>query len=63
LSKQNVEYLVTGTEKKQGDKQPLLEPEIRLLIDIAEKLNPKNRRIAVKMAKILKEQEDEEKKV
>ncbi|MCL2138467.1 MAG: helix-turn-helix domain-containing protein [Treponema sp.] len=55
----SVEYLVTGTEGKAGKTQPPLEPDIRLLVDIADRLSPKNRRMAIKLIKVLKEQEDE----
>ena len=55
----SVEYLVTGTD---GKTQPHLPPDMRLLVDIAEKLSPKNRRLAIKLLKTLKEQEDEGKK-
>jgi transcriptional regulator with XRE-family HTH domain len=58
----SVEYLVTGTEGKAKRTQPPLSPDMRLLVDIAEKLNPKNRRLAIKLVKVLKEQEDEGKK-
>jgi transcriptional regulator with XRE-family HTH domain len=57
-----VEYLVTGKEGKKGKTQPPLPPDMRLLVDIAEKLSPKNRRLAIKLIKTLKEQEDEGKK-
>jgi transcriptional regulator with XRE-family HTH domain len=54
-----VEYLVTGTEGKAGKTQPPLSPDMRLLVDIADKLNPKNRRLAIKLVKVLREQENE----
>jgi len=55
----SVEYLVTGTDKRPGNRQPPLPHDIRLLVNIADKLSPKNLRLAIKMVKILKEQEDE----
>jgi transcriptional regulator with XRE-family HTH domain len=55
-----VEYLVTGTEGKPGKSQPPLLPDIRQLVNIANKLTPKNRRLAIKLVKTLKEQEDGE---
>jgi len=57
-----VEYLVTGAEGKNKTTQPPLPPDLRPLIDIAEKLSPKNRRLAIKLVKALKEQEEEGKK-
>jgi hypothetical protein len=35
---------------------------MRLLVDIADKLNPKNRRLAIKLVKVLREQENEGKR-
>jgi len=58
----SVEYLVTGTDEKRGRKQPALPPDIRQLVNIADKLNPKNLRLAIKLVKALKEQEDERKR-
>jgi transcriptional regulator with XRE-family HTH domain len=58
----SVEYLVTGTEGKTKKTQPPLSPDMRLLVNIADKLSPKNRRLAIKLVKVLKEQEDEGKK-
>ena len=59
----SVEYLVTGTEKKP-EKRPLppplappLPPDIQQLVDMTEKLNRKNRRLAIKLVKALQEQE------
>jgi len=57
----SVEYLVTGTDEKRGKKQPPLPPAIRLLVNIADTLNPKNLRLAINLVKVLKEQEDERK--
>jgi hypothetical protein len=36
--------------------------DLHLLVTIADQLNPKNRRLAIKLVKVLKEQEDEGKK-
>jgi transcriptional regulator with XRE-family HTH domain len=58
----SVEYLVTGTEWETRKPQPPLPPDMRFLVDIAAKLSPKNRRLAIKLIKVLKEQEDEGKK-
>ena len=55
----SVEYLVTGTEVKNRKTKPPLPPDMRLLVDIAGKLSSKNRRLAIKLVKVLKEQEDE----
>jgi transcriptional regulator with XRE-family HTH domain len=55
----SVEYLVTGTEEKTKRPQPPLSLDTRILLDIADKLSPKNRRLAIKLVKVLKEQEDE----
>ena len=54
----SVEYLVTGTEEKKGKPKPSLQPDMRVLVDIADKLSPKNRRLAIKLVKLLKEQEE-----
>ena len=56
----SVEYLITGAEGKAGRTQPPLPPEMRILVDTANKLNEKNRRLAIKFVKVLKEQEDDE---
>ncbi|MDR2922915.1 MAG: helix-turn-helix domain-containing protein [Treponema sp.] len=58
----SVEHLVTGTEGRMKRTQPPLPPDMRLLVDIADKLSPKNRRLAIKLVKVLKEQEDEGRK-
>ena len=58
----SVEYLVTGTDGKTRKAQPPLSPDMRLLVDTADKLNPKNRSLAIKLIKALKEQENEGKK-
>jgi transcriptional regulator with XRE-family HTH domain len=58
----SVEYLVTGIDGKSAKSQPSLPPDLQLLVNIANKLTPKNRRLAIKMIKVLKEQEDEKKK-
>ena len=58
----SVEYLVTGTDQKLGKRQSPLPPDIWLLVNIANKLTPKNLRLAIKLVKVLKEQEDEQKR-
>jgi len=58
----SVEYLVTGKEGKTRKIQPPLPPDMRLLVSVADKLSPQNRRLAIKLVKVLKEQEDEGKK-
>jgi len=55
----SVEYLVTGTDEKLGTRQPPLSPDMRLLVNVADKLSPKNLRVAIKLIKVLKEQEVE----
>ena len=57
-----VEYLVTGADAKYVKRQPPLPPGMRLLVNTADKLSPKNLRLAIKLVKILKEQENEEKR-
>jgi transcriptional regulator with XRE-family HTH domain len=57
----SVEYLVTGEENHKKKMVSALSPDTQSLVNIAEKLGPKNRRLAIKMVKVLKEQEDEEK--
>ena len=54
-----VEYLVTGKEEKLRKTKPPLTPDMQLLVDVAEKLSSKNRRLAIKLVKALKEYEDE----
>jgi transcriptional regulator with XRE-family HTH domain len=54
-----VEYLVTGQEGKHGKSHPPLPPDLRLLVGAAEKLSSKNRSLAIKLVKALKEQENE----
>jgi len=58
----SVEYLITGREGKTRKIQPPLPLDMQVLVDIADKLSPKNRRLAIKLVKVLKEQEDEGKK-
>jgi hypothetical protein len=58
----SVEYLVTGTEGKIKKPHPPLSLDMRLLVSIADKLSPQNRRLAIKLVKVLKEQEEEGKK-
>ena len=55
-----VEYLVTGQEKRQERTVVSLPPETRLLVDLVEKLSSKNRRLAIKLVRVLREQEEEE---
>jgi transcriptional regulator with XRE-family HTH domain len=55
-----VEYLVTGQEKQRERTVVSLSPELRLLVDIAEKLSPKSRRLAIKLLRALREQEEGE---
>jgi hypothetical protein len=50
-----VEYLVTGQEGKQGKPHPPLSPNLRLLVDIVQKLTPKNQKLAIKIVKVLRE--------
>jgi transcriptional regulator with XRE-family HTH domain len=59
----SVEYLVTGTEWKTRNLQPPLPPDMQLLVATADKLSIENRRLAIKLVKTLKEQEDEARKV
>jgi transcriptional regulator with XRE-family HTH domain len=54
-----VEYLITGDEKHPEKMIAALPPDLRLLVDTAEKLSPKSRKLAIKLVKALKEQEDE----
>jgi transcriptional regulator with XRE-family HTH domain len=54
-----VEYLVTGDEKRQEKTIAALPPDLRLLVNTAEKLSSRNRKLALKLVKALKEQEDE----
>ena len=54
----SVECLVTGAEGKAGRTQPPLPPDMRLLVDTANKLSPKYRRLAIKLVETLKEQEE-----
>lgn len=58
----SVEYLVTGEEKRREKTIASLTPDMRILIGIAGQLSPKNRRLAIKLVKVLQEQENEEKK-
>ena len=55
----SVEYLVTGTDQKTAKTQSPLPPDLRLLVATAEKLNPQDRRLAVKLVKVLGERVDE----
>jgi len=56
-----VEYLITG-EEKSGSRQPPLQPEMKLLVDTANKLSPKSRRLAIRLVKTLIENENESKR-
>jgi transcriptional regulator with XRE-family HTH domain len=53
-----VEYLVTGRKKQQERTLSSLSTELRLLVDIAEKLSPKNRNLAIKLIKAVREQQE-----
>jgi transcriptional regulator with XRE-family HTH domain len=54
-----VEYLVTGNEKRQEKTISALPPELRTLLYAAGQITPKSRKLAIKLVKALKEQEDE----
>ena len=58
----SVEYLVTGEGEHRGKTIASLPLDMRLLLDAADKLSPKNRRLAIRLVRVLKEQEDEGKK-
>jgi hypothetical protein len=53
-----VEYLVTGREGWREKTLSSLTQGLRSLLDAAEKLNRKNRKLAVKLIAALKEHED-----
>jgi transcriptional regulator with XRE-family HTH domain len=53
-----VEYLVTGQKRQQERTLSSLPVELRLLVDNAEKLSPKNRKLAVKLVKAIGEQQE-----
>ena len=53
-----VEYLITGQEKQRERTLVSLPPDLRLLVDIAEKLSSKNRQLAIKLVRVLQDQED-----
>jgi transcriptional regulator with XRE-family HTH domain len=55
----SVEYLVTGKEKQRERPLSSLHPDLLLLVRAAEKLNPKNRRLALKLIKTVGEQQEE----
>jgi transcriptional regulator with XRE-family HTH domain len=55
----SVEYLVTGREEKHEKPHLPLPPNLRFLLNEAEKLSPKNQKLAIKLVKALKEQDDE----
>jgi transcriptional regulator with XRE-family HTH domain len=54
-----VEYLITGHEGQRNKTISALSPNLRFLLNEAEKLTPKNQKLAIKLVKALKEQEDE----
>ncbi|GHU48894.1 transcriptional regulator [Spirochaetia bacterium] len=56
----SVEYLVTGKENQREKTISSLPPDLCLLVDLAKKLNPKNQKLAIKLVKTLKEQQDGE---
>jgi transcriptional regulator with XRE-family HTH domain len=51
----SVEYLITGEEIREEKTVASLAPDLRLLLHIAEQLDKKNRELAVKLLRILKE--------
>ena len=55
----SVEYLVTGAESKSVKTKAPLAPDLRLLVQAAEKLSPQNRRLAIKLVKALKDYDEE----
>jgi transcriptional regulator with XRE-family HTH domain len=55
-----VEYLVTGSEGKPGKYHPPLVPDLALLVEIAEKLSKRGRRLAAALLRVLAEQDREE---
>jgi len=57
----SVEYLVTGEENHKKKMVSALSAEMRFLVNTANKLCPKNRRLAIKLINAIKEQEDEDK--
>lgn len=54
----SVEYLVTGIETIENKKPINFFPEIRHMINIAEKLKPEYRKIALSLIESLKKHED-----
>jgi transcriptional regulator with XRE-family HTH domain len=56
-----VEYLVTGEEGREGKKHPPLPPDLRLLAETGGQLTPRGRKLAIKLVRTLKEQEESEK--
>ena len=46
-------YYITSLEKNKGKTQAPLSPNMRLLVDTADKLSAKGRRLAVKLVKVL----------
>jgi transcriptional regulator with XRE-family HTH domain len=57
-----VEYLITGQEEKQKITHQPLPPDLCLLVNLAEKLSPEGCKLAIKLIRTLKVQEDEGKK-
>jgi transcriptional regulator with XRE-family HTH domain len=53
-----VEYLVTGRDPKTGKSRPPLPQNLRPLIDTVEKLSPKGQRLTLKLARVLKDEEE-----
>jgi len=49
----SVEYLVTGMDASEQKPRLMLAPDITHLVQIAEKLSPQNRKLAIKLLKSL----------
>jgi transcriptional regulator with XRE-family HTH domain len=56
-----VEYLITGRDPSQARPSPPLPPDLSRLLSVAEDLSPRSRRLAIKLLKVLREQETGEK--
>ena len=54
----SVEFLVTGTDTKEFKTRAVLPPDLTLLLQIAEDLSQKNRKLAIKLLRTLKESEE-----
>jgi transcriptional regulator with XRE-family HTH domain len=54
----SVEYLITGHEVRRENSFASLAPDLRSLLQIAEKLNEKNRKIALALLRALEDQEN-----